>query len=291
MNLASPNESESPKILGGLGAIADSYDALLCDVWGVLHDGRSAHIFAVDALQRFRRLRGPVILLSNAPRPAEDVQKQFERLGIAEDSYDAILTSGMLARNELARRAADKELKLLHIGPERDRGIFAGLPIVCVEANRAEVVVCTGLYDDDHETPDDYRDLLLDAKRRGLVFLCANPDIVVQRGGVLVYCAGALARSYESMGGTSIYYGKPHAPIYVAALELAGLKNKAPRALAIGDGLETDIRGANAAGIDALFIADGIHGENIPEVTTSVIAALFAQFGVQTRGAMRALVW
>jgi HAD superfamily hydrolase (TIGR01459 family) len=219
------------------------------------------------------------------------VQKQFERLGIAEDSYDAILTSGMLARNELARRAADRELKLLHIGPERDRGIFAGLPIACVEANRAEVAVCTGLYDDDHETPDDYRDLLLDVKSRGLVLLCANPDIVVQRGGVLVYCAGALARSYESMGGTSIYYGKPHAPIYAAAFELARTKHEVGRALAIGDGLETDIRGANAAGIDALFIVDGIHGENIPEVTTSVIAALFAQAGVQARGAMRALVW
>jgi len=291
LNLASPIGSESPEILSGLGAIADSYDALLCDVWGVLHDGRSARVFAVDALQRFRRLRGPVILLSNAPRPAEDVQKQLEHLGITEDCYDAILTSGMLARNELARRAADKELKLLHIGPERDRGIFAGLPIACVEANRAEVVACTGLYDDDHETPDDYRDLLLDAKRRGLAFLCANPDIVVQRGGVLVYCAGALARSYESMGGTSIYFGKPHAPIYAAALELARMKHEVGRALAIGDGLETDIRGANAAGIDALFIADGIHGENIPEVSTSVIAPLFAQARVQARGAMPALVW
>ncbi|HWE06411.1 MAG TPA: hypothetical protein VG274_06865, partial [Rhizomicrobium sp.] len=137
--------AESPVILSGLGAIADSYDALLCDVWGVLHDGRSAHVCAMDALKRFRRLRGPVILLSNAPRPAEDVQQQFEHLGIAEDSYDAIVTSGMLTRNELARRAADKELKLLHIGPERDRGIFAGLPIACVEADRAEAVVCTGL--------------------------------------------------------------------------------------------------------------------------------------------------
>ena len=278
-------------ILGGLCEIADSYDALLCDVWGVLHNGHSAHTSAVDALQRFRRLRGPVILLSNAPRPARDLQVQFERLGIAEDSYDAILTSGMLARDDLVRRAAGKEMRLLHIGPDRDRGIFADLPVACVEANRAELVLCTGLFDDDHETPDDYRDLLSDAKRRGLVLLCANPDNVVQRGGVLVYCAGALARLYESMGGTSIYYGKPCAPIYAAALELARSKQEVGRALAIGDGLETDIRGANAAGIDALFIADGIHGENIPEVTTSVIAALFAQAGVQARGAMRALVW
>ena len=278
-------------ILGGLCEIADSYDALLCDVWGVLHDGRSAHGSAVDALQRFRRLRGPVILLSNAPRPARDLVVQFERLGIAEDSYDAILTSGMLARDDLARRAAGKEMKLLHIGPDRDRGIFADLSIVCVEANRAELVLCTGLFDDDHETPDDYRDLLSDAKRRGLVLLCANPDNVVQRGGVLIYCAGALARLYESMGGTSIYYGKPYAPIYAAAIELARSRHEVGRALAIGDGLETDIRGANAAGVDALFIADGIHGENIAEVTTPVIAALFAQAGVEARGAMRALVW
>ena len=286
-----PNTSASPKILAGLGEIAESYDALLCDVWGVLHDGRSVHASAVHALQRFRSLRGPVILLSNAPRPAADIREQFGRLGVPGDCYDSILTSGMLAREDLMRRAAKRVLNILHVGPERDRGIFVGLPVSCVETHRAELVLCTGLADDDHETPDDYRDLLFDAKRRGLTLLCANPDIVVQRGGALVYCAGALARLYETLGGTSIYYGKPHAPIYVSALELARTKHKAPRVLAIGDGLETDIRGANAAGIDAVFIADGVHGENIPEMSPAAIATLCTQAGVAARAAMRALVW
>ncbi|HEY2447058.1 MAG TPA: TIGR01459 family HAD-type hydrolase [Rhizomicrobium sp.] len=280
-----------PAIYSGLGEIAESYDVILCDVWGVLHDGRSAHSRAIEALQRFRGLRGPVILLSNAPRPAKDLRAQFERLAVPEDCYDAILTSGMLAREDLACRSAARELKILHLGPERDRGIFESLPVVCVEAGQAELVLCTGLFDDDHETPDDYRDVLRDAEGRGLEFLCANPDILVQRGGALVYCAGALARLYETLGGRSVYYGKPYAPIYAAALEIAGKKHKRPQCLAIGDGLETDIRGANAAGIDAVFIADGVHGENIPEVTSGIIASLCAEAGVTARGAMRALVW
>jgi HAD superfamily hydrolase (TIGR01459 family) len=284
-------EQSAPAILAGLGDVADSYDAIFCDVWGVLHDGRSARAAAVDALRRFRDQRGPVILLSNAPRPARDVQAQFERLRVPENCYDGILTSGMLVRDELVRRAAAGELKLLHLGPERDRGIFEGLPVACVETERADFVLCTGLYDDDNETPDDYRDVLDAANRRELALLCANPDIVVQRGRSLVYCAGALARLYESLGGSSVYFGKPHAPIYAAALELARTRHAVDRPLAIGDGLETDIRGANAAGVDAVFIADGVHGEDIREVTGPAIAVLCQQAGVTAKGAMRALVW
>jgi len=282
-----------PTILGGLREIAGDYDALLCDVWGVLHDGRSARSLAVEALQRFRHLRGPVILLSNAPRPVRDVEEQFARLEVPPNCYDAILTSGVLAHEELARRATHGELKVLHIGPDRDRGLFAGLPVACVPFDQAEIVLCTGLYDDDIETPDDYRTLLSQVKQRGLTFLCANPDIVVQRGGSLVYCAGALARLYDSLGGVSIFFGKPHAPIYAAALKLARTlaDRSALNVLALGDGLETDIRGANSARLDAVFIADGIHGEDVSEVTPSVIAALCAQRDVFARAAMRALVW
>src|SRR5260370_40086986 len=145
LNLSRPNTSVLPKILAGLGEIAESYDALLCDVWGVLHDGRSAHASAVHALQLFRRLRGPVILLSNAPRPAADIQEQFGHLGVPGDCYDSILTSGMLVREDLMRRAAGRILNILHVGPERDRGIFAELPVSCVEAHRAELGLCTGL--------------------------------------------------------------------------------------------------------------------------------------------------
>jgi HAD superfamily hydrolase (TIGR01459 family) len=284
---------EAPVILGGLGEIAGNYDALLCDVWGVVHDGTHAHAEAVQALRQFRASRGPVILLSNAPRPAEDVEQQFERLRVPKDCYDSILTSGMLAREDIARRSENRELRLLHIGPERDRGIIAGLPVICVDPGRAEIVLCTGLFDDDTEAPEDYRALLANLKGRGLMLLCANPDIVVQRGGKLIWCAGALARLYAELGGNVVYYGKPHMPVYEAALARlhAGAKRDALRVLALGDGLETDIRGANAAGLDAVFIADGIHGDDVSELTPAALAGLFARADVTAKGAMRRLVW
>ena len=282
-----------PLILGGLGEIAGEYDALFCDVWGVLHDGRSASVPAVEALRRFRAARGPVVLLSNAPRPVGDLEEQFARLGVPVDCYDSILTSGVLARDELARRAVGRELRILHIGPERDRGVFADLPVACVDVDQAEIVLCTGLFDDDVETPQDYRSMFSDIARRALKLYCVNPDVVVMRGSRLIYCAGALARLYQEMGGESVYFGKPHQPIYEAALvkarQLAG--RDAPDILALGDGLETDIRGANAAGIDAVFIADGIHGEDVSELTPEAIATLCAKSGVYAKAAMLTLVW
>jgi HAD superfamily hydrolase (TIGR01459 family) len=288
-----PTSHDPPLILRGLGEIANDYDALLCDVWGVVHDGRSAHRPAMDALRRFRAAQGPVILLSNAPRPVEDLEEQFARLGVSDDFYDTILTSGVLAREELARRGAGRELPILHLGPERDRGVFAGLPIRCVDADKAEIVLCTGLFDDDIETPEDYRVMFTELVRHGLELFCVNPDIVVMRGSRLIYCAGALARLYDELGGKSVYFGKPHAPIYAAALaqsrRIAGRDDL--RVLALGDGLETDIRGANTAEIDAVFIADGIHGEDVGEFTASAIATLCARSGVHAKGAMRALAW
>lgn len=287
------NWSDCPAILGGLGEIAGAYDALLCDVWGVVHDGRAARRPAVDALKQFRKAQGPVILLSNAPRPIEDLAEQFARLRVPDDCYDAILTSGVLAREELTRRAAGGELHILHIGPERDRGVFAGLPIRCADADQAELVLCTGLFDDDTETPEDYRAMLAGLERRGMVLYCVNPDLVVMRGDRLVYCAGALARLYGELGGTTVYFGKPHAPIYAAALHRASsiAGRTGMHALALGDGLATDIRGANAAGIDAVFIADGIHGEEIGEITAAAMAKLCADAGVHAKAAMRTLVW
>ena len=282
-----------PALLGGLGEVAGGYDVLLCDVWGVLHDGHIAHGAAVEALQQFRGQRGPVILLSNAPRPAEDVAEQLVCLRVPRDCYDSILTSGMVAREDLRRRASGIPLQMLHIGPPRDGGIFAGLPVRCVTPDLAEIVLCTGLFDDDQETPQDYRAMLSSLVDRGLPFLCANPDIVVQRGGKLVWCAGALARLYTELGGNSVYYGKPHAPIYAEALRLARMaaERAEPRVLVLGDGLETDIRGANRAGLDAVFIADGIHGEDVREMTASAVAALCRRAGVTAKGAMRKLVW
>jgi HAD superfamily hydrolase (TIGR01459 family) len=282
-----------PDILTGLSAIAGDYDALVCDVWGVLHDGSAAHPDAVGALSRFRAERGPVVLLSNAPRPVSVLEEQFMRLGVPDDCYDAIVTSGVATRDALSKMCCCETLKLLHIGPERDRGVFEGLAIECVDLECATVVLCTGLYDDDAETPEDYRDLLAALKARGLDLLCANPDIVVQRGGNLVYCAGAIARAYEQMGGSAIYYGKPHPAIYKTTLEAvtrAGGRGDL-RTLAIGDGLETDIAGANRAGLDALFIADGIHGEHIPALTPQAMRQFFNEHQVAARAVLRTLVW
>jgi len=282
-----------PQLIGGLGEIAPGYDALICDVWGVLHNGHSAHMGAVEALRRFRERFGPVVLLSNAPRPVDVLEEQFARIGVPTDCYDAIVTSGVATRDALELRANNRRLAILHIGPERDRGVFEGLPIDCVDAPHASVVLCTGLYDDDTETPADYSEMLEELKRRGLTLLCANPDIVVQRGGKLVYCAGAIARAYEKMGGPVIYYGKPHRPIYDTTLAAAAkaAKRDIARPLAIGDGLETDVKGANGAGLDSLFIADGIHGEDIREFSAAHLAELFAKSGVAVQAAMRALVW
>ena len=285
--------ANSPTILSGLHEIAHDYDALVCDVWGVIHNGTTVHARAVEALRSFRNSFGPVVLLSNAPRPVDALKEQFARLGVPKDCYDAIMTSGAASRADLVERTKGGRLAIYHLGPERDRGVFEGLDVVCVAPEEASVVLCTGLFDDDRETPDDYRELLQALYERGLTMLCANPDIVVQRGGVLVYCAGAIARAYETIGGDVIYYGKPHTPIYKPVLEAAraAARRDIVRPLAIGDGLETDIRGADNAGMDSLFIADGIHGEEIGDVTEASLARLFGKAQLTARAAMRTLVW
>jgi HAD superfamily hydrolase (TIGR01459 family) len=275
-----------PALLSNLSTIASDYDALVCDVWGVLHNGATAFPAACAALRNFRDRHGRVILLSNAPRPASDIEAQFERFGVPLDCYDTIVTSGAAAREDLARRHG---AKMFHFGPARDVNVYAGLPVEKVSVlDDANVVLCTGPFDDEVEGPDDYRQLLADMRARDLTFLCANPDYQVQRGGKLVYCAGALAQAYEALGGRVVYYGKPHLPIYDHVRAVAG---GARRFLAIGDGLKTDIKGANATGIDALFIADGVHGEDVREFTENHMVELFEQYGAHARYAARALVW
>ncbi len=277
-----------PQILSGLRDIASGYDALVCDVWGVLHDGQTGNPNAVAALRKFRDSRGRVVLLSNAPRPKRDVEAMFQRFGIPLDCYDEIVTSGIATRLDLQARSTDKTLRMFHLGPERDRGIFEGLNIELAGVGTADIVLNSGLFDDDTESPDDYADRLVRMKTRDLLMLCANPDRVVQRGGKLIWCAGALADAYEKIGGEVIYYGKPKPEIYdLVRVSLPG----ASRLLAIGDGMHTDIKGANVAGIDALFIADGIHGEEIDAVTSEHLGVLFGNAGVHARAAMRALVW
>jgi HAD superfamily hydrolase (TIGR01459 family) len=281
------------QVLSGLHDIASDYDALICDVWGVLHNGQTPFLAAAEALRRFRAERGPVVLLSNAPRLVATLLKQFEQIGVPADCFDAIVTSGVAARAELSARSRGKTLAMLHLGPERDRDVFEGLNVESVAAEEAEIILCTGLFDDDRETPEDYAERLAALKERGLLMLCANPDIVVQRGGQLIYCAGALAREYEKIGGQVIYFGKPHPAIYDLTLDTMrkSVGRTLTRPLAVGDGMATDLAGANRAGFDALFIAHGIHAAELGEMTAETLAQLFDKTGVKARAAMRELVW
>jgi HAD superfamily hydrolase (TIGR01459 family) len=280
--------TQLPTILSGLREIAGDYDALVCDVWGVVHDGVKPYWPAVEALRRFRAERGRVVLLSNAPRPSAALDQQLALIGVPADCYDAIVTSGGAAREDVAHRAANGPLAMMHLGPERDRPLYDGLNVELVGPEKASVVLLSGLYDDETETPEHYRDILADLKRRGLLMICANPDVIVPRGGRLLHCAGGLARAYEAIGGEVVYYGKPHLPIYKVTLEAAGSPK---RPLVVGDGLETDIRGANRTGMDALFVVDGVHAQELGALTPGNLAALFAKKGASARAAMGALAW
>ena len=280
--------ADFPMIITGLREIAGDYDALICDVWGVVHNGLVPFWPAVEALKNFRASHGRVVLLSNAPRPAASLDKQLATIGVPADCYDAIVTSGGAARDDIAARAKDVTLRMMHLGPPRDLPLFEGLDVALVGPDQASVVLVTGPYDDDKETAADYVDILAALRSHGLLMVCANPDIIVPRGDRFVDCAGALARAYEAIGGDVLYYGKPHLPIYKTTLEAAG---NAKRPLVIGDGLETDIRGANRAGIDALFVAHGVHRREISDLTPASLAALFAAKGVFVRAAMGALAW
>lgn len=287
----------SPRLITGLSELAPAYDALVCDVWGVIHDGHRAHPAAAAALIRFRQSHGPVVLLTNAPRLPSEVAAQCAAYGVPADCYDAIVSSGGAARDELARRAANATLPLYYIGPDKDLALMDGLAIARTGIGEAQLVLCTGLVDDLTETPGDYADRLAAMRARNLTMICANPDLVVHRGAQLCHCAGALAKEYEKLGGAVIYYGKPHRPVYDAALAAAGAaaeaakKPRPGKALAVGDGLFTDILGANRAGLDVLFIADGVHGEEIEPYGAGHLEQLFAKAGVTALAASRSLTW
>ena len=252
-----------PHALSGLSDIAADYDILLCDVWGVIHNGRESWPAACEALSRFNREQGHVVLISNSPRPSSDVIAQLDALGVPRDSWRAFVTSGDATRMELAKRAPGPAWI---IGPDRDWPLYEGLGLDTVpSAEDAAFISVTGPVDDTVETPEDYRARLSAGVARDRELICANPDRVVQRGDQLIYCGGSLADLYESLGGRVTMAGKPFGPIYDLALtEAAALLGKPvdrARVLCIGDGVVTDVLGANKQALDCLFIAQGIHGD------------------------------
>lgn len=250
------------KPIASIDAISGQYDAVFCDVWGVLHNGRTAYPAACAALQRLKRAGKHVVLITNVPKPRGPIPGQLDRAGVPRDAWDAIVTSGDAIRAELSARAPGPMFK---IGPDDyDKTLWEGLGLRQAPLNEAAFFAISGLNRDD-ETPADYAGVLSEARARDLELICANPDIVVQFGDRMIWCAGAVAQDYENLGGRVVMAGKPYAPIYdLARRELEGVAGRtihASRILCIGDGVITDIAGANAQGLDSLFIAAGIHGE------------------------------
>ena len=245
-----------------LSAIADGYDAILCDVWGVVHDGRQAFGEAVEALKRFRENHGPVILITNAPVPHDRVEALFPKLGVDSQCYDAVISSGDATRAELMKYAPGP---IYRLGPDYDDPLYHGLEVEFSDGEDAVVVSCTGLRHMPDDDPKLYREELEALAALGLDMICANPDIVYRHGDKLIWAAGSLAQLYEDLGGEVIRPGKPDNAIYQLALdkveELCGAKLPRDRVLAIGDGPVTDILGAQKQGLDCLFIGGGIHGE------------------------------
>jgi len=265
-----------------LQEIEGRYGVILSDVWGVVHNGVSAFPEASAALAGARSRGLAVVLITNAPRPRREVQAQLDLLGVPRDAYDRVVTSGDVTRDLISAGPR----RVFHLGPERDEALYDGLDVELVEEFEASTVVCTGLFDDDTETPEDYSEMLRRLRARDLPFICANPDIVVEKGDRLIWCAGALARDYAQLGGRTQIAGKPHRPIYVAALDAAaealGRPVAAKDALAIGDGVLTDVKGAEQNGIDVLYVTGGIHareyGETI-EPDPALLAAFLEKHG------------
>lgn len=285
----------APALITGLSAVADRYDVLLSDVWGVIHNGRESFKVACEALVRWRAERGPVILISNAPRPSSAVHSQLDQLGVPREAWSAFISSGDATRILLSARAPGPAWA---IGPEKDAALYEGLDLAFAGPETAAFISCTGPYDDDIEGPDDYEDRFKVALERKLPMICANPDLVVQKGDRLIYCGGALAQRYEQMGGQVIMAGKPHAPIYELCLAEAQLILGKPldrsRVLCIGDAVITDAKGANDQGLDVLFVASGIHGaETIGAdgVNAQAVERLLGKDGVTATYAIADLAW
>ncbi|MDX5592976.1 TIGR01459 family HAD-type hydrolase [Pseudovibrio sp. SPO723] len=281
-------------LINGFSEICEAYDGVLCDVWGVLHNGQRPRRGVVEALTRYREEKGgKVVLITNAPRPDTHIAEHLAEMGIPDSVYDDITSSGDVVRQHLIDSAPKK---VFHIGRDDNLAHYTDLPVTFTEQDEAELILCTSLYDRRVEEPEHYRPLFEELLKSELPFLCANPDVVAEQGDKLVWCAGALAQLYSQMGGTSIIMGKPYAPIYDLAKRklnaVAGKQIAPDRILAIGDGMPTDIKGANAQNLDVLFVSLGIHAEELGEEhSADDVMKLLGDSGLTAKAAIPRLVW
>ena len=279
--------------------MAPAYEAFLVDLWGCVHNGVRPYPGAIDCLRRLRAADKRVVFLSNAPRPAEAVQERLASVGVPEDSFDAIVSSGDATVRALNQRTdpwhAALGKRFFHLGPERSAAMICAIDGEAVGFEDAEYILNTGPVQDEIETVEDYRGLLERALARRLPMVCANPDIAVMRGERIIPCAGALARAYEAMGGEVRQHGKPHASIFEMAFARLGGPQRA-RVVMLGDGVATDIAGAEAYGIDSVWIAGGIDGAEVgyapgAPLHRAKIRAALAAAGVRPSMVIAALVW
>ena len=298
-SLAKFRDEESVPLYTGLAELAADFDGYILDLWGVLHDGEQAFPWALDCMARLRVENKRTLILSNAPRRAAAVVERCAELGLTPDTYDALMSSGEDTWRHLDERRDDWYAALgercYHLGPERDHGMRKGLNYRFVnELEVADFILLTGALDRE-DTTETYGPILETALGQRLPMVCANPDYVVKRGGLLEICAGAIAQSYEQMGGEVRYHGKPYAGIYRTCLGL--FDGIAPqRILAVGDSIRTDIVGAQGMGLQGLFVVSGIHGDVLsdPEsraVDQEKLRALCEAEGGRPIGALPAFRW
>jgi HAD superfamily hydrolase (TIGR01459 family) len=286
-------------LLNGISEIADRYDLFICDVWGVVHDGLAPYEGFLDCLERLHGHGCRVALLSNAPRPVPVVMGELERIGVPNDAYDLLLTSGDAARGALLARADDWHAALgeryYHLGPERNAPTLEGVGRAAPLAD-ADYIICTGLFDDETEQAEDYREMLSGAVDRGLPLLCTNPDIIVMRGEKLLPCAGAVAELYAGLGGEVRQYGKPYAEIYDELFARLSSAPEKPRCVMVGDAFKTDVKGAIAAGLDSIWVAGGVHAQEVAyhnggPLNGELIETVAAAAGAMPTMAIGAMRW
>ncbi len=278
-------------ILYGVADISQNRKAWLCDVWGVLHDGLRAFPSAIEACRSFRRRGGEIILISNSPRTSAAVLDHLHSVGVPNDCFTQLVTSGDVTRNFVEAYSSEP---LFHLGPERDRCLFDGLNVQFAAAEKAAAAVCTGFFDEDNEVAEDYDGMLSEFAARGVPMICANPDLVVERGSKLVPCSGLLAERYAALGQTVIQAGKPYRPIYEAAMRKLTKPLPPSELLAIGDGVDTDIKGASGQGIDSIYIASRVNMGDAAEaakLSQPMLGRLFAERPFRPAAAMAQLRW